>query len=406
MKTLSRISPCVLVLLILIGSICQGQTTQPVSSSKPAGALASAGSFEEGKDYFLFERVRLMDNVGFSQPAEAYSMLLPKGWKQQSAVEWTAPGQTCAGTNKWLNARSPDGTMSLTMNPMLSYNWPQLPFQGNTRETYCGTSRPFDAETYLRKIYGPNGLGNPEIISVKSNEAVVQEMMVGSEEARKELMGYGSTQLNFYPSAINAKVRWADGSEALLIIGVTVTEGVVPNPYNGTSTTIYTTVVAKCDVFKYPAAQAEEAEKIFVTIMGSFRTNPAWSQAVKGYWKDARQQGHIAHLGTIKMIDDQTRAIGNQAIANGQARLNNMDNQMRSWEQSQASIDRMNTNFVKTIREVEYYRDETGKVEMASGYNHAWSRSDGTTFLLSNDPNFDPAALNLDYAWKEMKKVD
>ena len=83
-----------------------------------------------------------------------------------------------------------------------------------------------------------------------------------------------------------------------------------------------------------------------------------------------------------------------------------MDIELRNWEATQSSQDRMHTNFIKTIREVENYRDETGKYEMVSGYNHAWSRSDGTSFILSNNPNFDPSSVLQDQRCKEMKSVD
>jgi len=83
-----------------------------------------------------------------------------------------------------------------------------------------------------------------------------------------------------------------------------------------------------------------------------------------------------------------------------------MDNQLRNWEAQQSSQDRMHTNFIKTIREVENYRDETGKIELSAGYNHAWSRSDGSSYVLTNSPNFDPSSVFRDQRWKEMKKVD
>jgi hypothetical protein len=106
------------------------------------------------------------------------------------------------------------------------------------------------------------------------------------------------------------------------------------------------------------------------------------------------------------MMDEQTRKMGEQAIKSGQERLNNMDMNLRSWEERQNSQDRMHTNFIKTIREVENYQDETGKYELSSSYNHAWSRGDGSTFIMSNNPNFDPASVLQDQNWKEMKKVD
>ena len=105
-------------------------------------------------------------------------------------------------------------------------------------------------------------------------------------------------------------------------------------------------------------------------------------------------------------MDEQTRQMGERAIAKGNQRLKDMDNQMRSWEATQASQDKMHTDFIKTIRGVENFRDETGRYEMASGYNHVWSRGDGTSFVLSDNPNFNPASVFKDQQWKQMKKVD
>ncbi len=65
----------------------------------------------------------------------------------------------------------------------------------------------------------------------------------------------------------------------------------------------------------------------------------------------------------------------------------------------------MHTEFIKTIREVENFRDETGKYEMSAGYDHVWSRGDGDNFLMSNNPNLDPSSVFKDQNWKQMKKV-
>jgi uncharacterized protein (DUF736 family) len=65
----------------------------------------------------------------------------------------------------------------------------------------------------------------------------------------------------------------------------------------------------------------------------------------------------------------------------------------------------MHSQFIKTIREVEHYRDETGKVELGAGYQHAWSRNNGSSYILTDNPNFNPASVLQDQQWKEMKKV-
>lgn len=103
------------------------------------------------------------------------------------------------------------------------------------------------------------------------------------------------------------------------------------------------------------------------------------------------------------MNDIQAQGAANTARHN--ERMGAMDQQMRSWEQQQSSQDRQHTQFVKAIREVETYNDgANGRVELSSGYDHAWSRGDGS-YILSNSPNFDPSSVFQDQAWKPMEQV-
>lgn len=392
-------------------SSCYGQTDN--TKKKPATtAVKAPGNFKEGSDYVLFDRVRILDKTAFTKPEEAYSLLLPKGWQQQSNILWNAPGTACAGTFRQLNAMSADGKSAFVMYPDIIYSWNTneqlMEFYRNnpSASPNCATAQPMDAEPYLRQVFAPNDLGNPEILSVTSNEFVVQEMQQSNEKSKLELMQYGASQVQFYQTAINANVRWQNGTEGLIVLGVTILENTVPNVYDGTSSKIYTTQVMKRTVYSYPAEDRQQAANQFCMIMGSIRTNPAWTDVVNKFWKDVRQQKQIAHVGRLQMMDAQTRAIGEKTIQNGAARLNNMDTEMRSWEQRQSSQDRVHTNFIKTIREVENYRDETGKIELTSGYDHAWSRSDGSSFIMSNSAGFDPGSVLQDQRWKEMKKVD
>jgi hypothetical protein len=390
---------------------CNAQTNNPKQNTSDEEKKPSE-NYKEGSDYLLFERARMLDRTGFTEPQEAYSVLLPKGWKTEGEIVWNSPGSSCAGTFSWLKAKSADGKYSFEMYPDALYTWNSNPelmqFNQNNGSSSpnCGFREPMDAEQYLRNVFALEELGNAEIIKVEPAPSVIAQMQQSNEEARRELMQYGAGQMQFNQTALNADIRWPDGKEGLVVFGVTTLEMDVPNNYNGTYNKIYTTQVVKRIVFTYPKGEKEHAKNQFSVVMGSFRTNPLWSDAVKNFWKEVRQQSHIAHVGKIKMIDDQTRAMGEAAIRSGEARLKSMDMDLRSWEQSQNSQDRMHTNFIKTIREVENYQDATGKIELSSGYDHAWSRGDGSTFIMSNNPNFDPASVFQDQNWSEMKKVD
>jgi hypothetical protein len=235
---------------------------------------------------------------------------------------------------------------------------------------------------------------------------VVTELQAMGEKGRMELMQYGAAGVQNFPSAVNAEVKWKDGTEGFVLLGAMVTEVLIANMYNGSYDKSYTTSITKKIVFKYPAGEKEKAAAQFAVIMGSIRSNTDYNDAVNNFWRQVRQDKNRVHWEKIRLMDERTRQIGEQAIAQGNQRLKDMDNQMRSWEAKQSSQDRMHTEFIKTIRGVENFRDETGKYEMVSGYDHAWSRGDGTSFVLSDNPNFDAASAFKDQAWKEMKKVN
>jgi hypothetical protein len=389
---------------------CQDAGGQPKKDKPMATQTKSSTSFIAGKDYTEYKWARLWDKQGFNQPVEAFSLLLPDGWKHEGAIVWNAPGTTCAGTNAWFKAQSADGRYRLDMLPNALWSWttnPQMQqFYQNAPATSCQQFRqPVDAKTYLQQVWAPE-LGNPKIIELSPNQPVVDLMKQRNEEGRQELMRYGAAQVQFHQSAVTATVQWSDGKEAIVLCGVSIVETIVPNTYTGTYDTQYTTSFVNQTVFRYPAGERALAKNQLSAILASVRTNPTWKNSLDQFWKDVRQKKHVEHVGRIALMDQQTAAIGRETIRKGNERLGQMDADMRSWEARQSSQDRMHTNFIKTIREVENYRDESGKVELSSGYNHAWSRNDGNSFILTDNPNFNPSSVFQDQRWKEMKKVD
>lgn len=97
--------------------------------------------------------------------------------------------------------------------------------------------------------------------------------------------------------------------------------------------------------------------------------------------------------------------MGEQAQAYAKSQGEGSDRQMRNWERQQASNDQQHERAVKTIREVETWNDgSNGRVELTSGYDHAWSRGDGS-YVLTNSPNFDPSSVFQDQNWKPMQQT-
>lgn len=388
-----------------------GPASEDAHGNTASGA-ASAGNFKEGVDYQLFERVRILDTKGFSSPAEAYSILLPKGWNLESEIIWNGPGSGCDGTNQRFKATSSDGKYSLEFFPMLLWGWTsneQLrEMQQNTAtpSAYCAFGQPMTAEEYLRGDFLSGELRGGQLRDVKENQQVVDGMAQSNEKTRAELMTYGASDVQFRQTAVTANVDFNDDTEGIVWCGMSNVETTVPNIYNGSYDKNYTSQAQQRVLFRFPKGQAEQAGKMLSVIMSGFRTNPSWRDAVNGFWKDVREKKQVAHIGRIRIMDEQTRQIGEQAIRRGNERLADMDVQMHNWEQKQESQDRMHSDFIKTIRGVENYQDASGKVELSSGYDHAWSRGDGSSFIMTSNPTFDPSSVYQDQEWKEMKKVD
>ncbi|RYY61805.1 MAG: hypothetical protein EOO05_05105 [Chitinophagaceae bacterium] len=378
----------------------------------PATGVSNKGNFTEGVDYLLFERVRILDTKGFADGAEAYSMLLPKGWNVESEIIWNGPGSGCDGTNQHIKATSADGKYSIEFFPMKLWGWTSneqlrdMQQQTASPSAYCDFGQPMTAEEYLRGDFVSQELGGATIRDLKSNQPVADEMALTNDKTRRELMSYGAADVQFRQTAVTASLDFNDNTEGIVLCGMSNIETTIPNVYNGSYDKSYTSQAQQRILFRFPKGQGQQADKMLSVMMSGFRTNPSWRDAVNSFWKDVREKKQVAHIGRIRMMDEQTRRIGEEAIRRGNERLADMDVQMYNWEQKQQSQDRIHSEFIKTIRGVENYQDASGKIELSSGYDHAWSRGDGSGFIMTNNSTFDPSSVFQDQEWKEMKKVD
>ena len=415
-----------LLVFTLFWSGCSGQNPTPLDYSKSTKSNAasatdlakSAGNdkFSASNDYQVFNRIRISDKTAFAEPVEAFSLLIPQKWTAGGEVLWNPPGSSCAGTNRYFNASSPDGRYSFKILPNYTFSYASDPYLIQVMQQVsggtCGVGEPMDAANYVLQILRPQ-LENFEILESNPNPEAVAKLLAGESESRREMSNYGVNNLQYHASAVNTKVRWPDGSLGWIMCSVLTMENSSANYYTGQVDKIYTSTAANQVVFKFPEREAEKAEKLLAVIMGSIRTNQAWKQSVGEFWVAARQNSHQQHLGQMRMSAERhrqsmatIRQMGEASLARGQQRMDEMDSQMRQWEARQQSSDRIHSSFIKSIREVENYRDPSGTYELQSGYSQAWSGSDGNTFILSNDPNFNPGTVFQDQNWQQMQKVE
>lgn len=409
--------------LVAFLAACSSSGGQDLPGNASQPARAATGEWVEGRDYTVLERVRFMDNTGFQQPAEAFSALIPKGWKHEGGVVWKSL-QECRGdmVGAQVKITSPDGAIRFESIP--SHTWQSASdpmmmqmLQAQAAQGGCDVSGPMSAEEYLRQHFLANELRATSVVEVKQNPEAEKELEARSEEIRANAQRNGG-QANVRVSAITAQVKWNDGTEGIVLLSVRNVITSMQNQYTGAWQQMTMSSASERSWVRFPPARREEAERFLTDLKSSIRTNPAWKQAVDGYFTELGRQQDRVHHERMAAIDQQTRnmtAAHNQRMADIQAqgaantarhndRMASMDNAMRSWEQQQASQDRQHSRFVQSIREVEAYRDGTGTVELSSGYDQAWSRGDGT-YILSNKPGFDPGSVFQDQNWQQMQLV-
>lgn len=383
-----------------------------ITSKTSSTSTTNQKSFVNGKDYVEFVRSRVIDRTGFAQPVEAASFLIPKGWKLEGDIIWSLPGQGCEGTNQVITISSDDGNIQIRFNPIYTWTWSsdqtmnQMSMQTAKQGTNCIIGQPMNAEMFVRNAVIPQLPSGTQLVKMDPNAAVSDELKVKAQNALNELRNYGASDIKAYFSAVNAYVKFPDGHLGLMMVGMTNSEIILPNPYNGTYTTQYGGTLNNYITMKYPAQQEEQAKNILAVILGSMKVNPDWSNTVNQFWKDFRAKRQVAHVGRIRLMDQQTQAMAAQHQKNMQAKSQAFQQNVRSWETTQQTNDKINTNFIKAIREVDHFKDDNGTVELSSHYNHAWSRNDGSSYIMTNSPNFDPSSVFQDQSWQQMKKVD
>jgi hypothetical protein len=392
-----------IALTLLVTSACS-PTPPPSNASPPPPSTAPskpARTFTEGEDYVVLERVMFLDKMGFDQPVEAFSLLLPRGWKVDGGVRWGRIDH-CRGelVQSWVKAASADGKITLEVMPPRAFGWADDPqmrqlMQVGAQNGGCGLNQPFDAGQYI------TGMAQHELGATASDlrpdESVAAQMRANDEQANAIARQYGNDTTQVTTVSFG-KLTWPDGTEGLAHAGVTNTLTRRRDMLTGQPTSHSSTMVFHSVVLRFPAARRDEAHKLRAMAAASHRINPVWRQAKDSFLTQLGNMEHAQRMEKIRLVGEQSRAYHRE-------RMNAMDRQMRDWEHKQASQERQVKGFIQTIREVESWNDGQGQVELSAGYDQAWSRGDGR-YILSNRPGFDPRSVLLDQAWQPMKRAD
>jgi hypothetical protein len=385
--------PAVTALLVLA---CGGANLGPWDEPGSTGSVTPAAKkFVEGQDYVVLERLRVIDPTGFAQPMEAYSILVPRGWKSEGGITWQV-GNPCMveAIHNRVKVKSPDGAWVLDLYPAKQWDWWDDPMMLQTQVQQaqnpvfrrCPIARPMDAGQYLQ---GPMAQeAGAQVVSVEPNEQIGQVLRQQAQQANQTYQQAG-VALESRPSAAMATLRYPDGSAGVAIAAIDTLVSFMPDYMTGGQSASYSCKTTTAVSLRHPAGQEPEARKLLSTVMSSFRINPDWQAGV---------QKMVMNVAAMEQRETQKRAAIQHEVMEYSAQL-----QQRTWEEGQASRDRIAESWGQTLRGVETWNDASGGgIELSAGYDEAWSRPDGT-YILSNDPMFDPnVAFQED--WRKLEK--
>lgn len=377
-----------------------GQYSTIAAMSRPAGETAEAAedmqrlamgpvaqqaSRPRGNLLRLEPQV-ILDATGFAQPTAAATIFVPHGWRTEGGVFWANDFSCTNGYNFIWSASPPDRSMSIGIAP-------QTAWEMNTANS--APSRP-----------------GCQLMPLQSTRAYLQSMVQRSVPGarildyrdRPDLVREIGVQPSRTPMPMGEIRRWAEGGEILFAfnqngrdmrgsmmaavqfdLNVTDTSQMFANdPTIGPGGMQGMQTRSEfLSAFAYPGwvATAPNGQfnfAFFEALRKSIKTNPQWANAIAG---------HNAAIGRVALKESQKRA---QAIMETNDYISRL--RQETWNAQQESADRRAREFGEVIRGVETYKDEWGpggQTELSGHYNNAWRLNDGS-YVLTDDPNFDP----------------
>ena len=343
-------------------------------------------------------RQTVVDTNGFGY--EAFSVLVPSDWAFEGRVDWQfRPG--AAQSHLQCRARSPDGAAVFEMPPSMSYMWASEPMiQWSFQQHGIPVMAHVPLETFMRQVFLPSARAEVQGLRVVSMRPLPEE----SERARRmddylQQVYYSisppTTPTQTAHEAALFEIEYEHGGQPWLETFVawgTLQQSYTPALTGMVSVQAWNVSVSSVRVRRDRAGALAE---VLPVIMRSAQSNPRW--LVDSVRLDAT-------LTRQALQHQQQIAQAMSQIAATQSEIGDMITE--GYARRSAAMDRMHERHVQTIRGVETYRSPLGeapRVELPGGYQQAWTN--GSEFILSNDPRFDPAGVGRG-GWTRMERDD
>ncbi len=361
-----------------------------------APCLASAApAAPPGADVLRVQRAEIIDAKGFGKPMLAATIMVPAGWKSQGEVQWTLGRRCGRAYGLVLQARAADGSAAIEL------------------------SAP--------EAWGATNYGAPAGDCPQAAFASAGEYLASWVERHRQ----GAKLVEFKPRPDKSRVigdnqspgsslrAWVDGGQALIsyreggreVYELLATAVILTHSRMAMAGgPVFETIQGEArGVLGWRTAGAPVPQRHFDLMWATLKTAPEWQARIDAAERQMAADNAATQARISQIQAETSRQTLEQMKRRGEIRNQTMQDiagmQNETWRSTQASQDRMHKDNVRTIREVQGYRDPRsgGVVELPQAYQHAWQLRDGS-YVLTDNPNFDPAR-DLGMAGEELKRT-
>jgi hypothetical protein len=363
------------------------------SSSNSAAKTLPTGALE-------VQLVEIVDREGFGRPMTAARALVPVGWRTEGGVQWSrgTPGCADPAVFGWA-AVSADGLSRIELFPT------ELWQASNSLQLQCQYGEFQDIRSYLtayvqRRHPGARVLGyTPRRDFLDAQKEYLEAKLAMVNNSGLGMRGWADAgELSYSQSENGAEIEGIVSAAGIFYASS------ASNPLGGPP--LMTLTAQTNTTFAARAPKGKLDLKVVEAIRKSVKLDADWAQE---YFKLLVQIGGIQTQG----VKDRAGIIvaggaaltastiaANQAAANRAVKNGYADAYTSSTSSSSSSgtDDRAQRERIESIRGVETYDDPLygGTVQLDNTYDHAWRVQTSDTYILTNDPNFNPGAYDID----------
>lgn len=332
-----------------------------------------------------FKKVSIKDQPNMIG-GEAFTFLAPVGWKVNGGLVWRAHPTMPAAVA--LRVGPPKGIEQVECFPTVAFSWGgMLPMTGFSQGSiYLGNEvQPpvRDAIAYLKERHLPRMRGNIRV------RFVSEESLPKLAEAARAAEPAGAG-VNMRFTAGRVRFAYELNGDPVEEDFYCVLNTMVMQAHN-----FVIQIADKLYAVRAEKGRLDDATKIAETMIHSTRPNLQWFNKY------------------VQLVQSLTQAQMNQIRAAGELSryISRTSNEisammMKTYEDRQASQDRINKNWSQYMRGVDEYRDPVaGKpVELPSGYGNAWVNRNGE-YIVTDSDLFNPD-VELEGNWQKLRRTE